>query len=174
MQLFWSLLVLIFSYLLGSIPFGLLIVKLRTQDFDDEDEVHVFFKEELRSRTDGKFRIPAGWIAADGPHANEPLLFSYHAVVLYSAKARGGRRGNFDAHRDRYPYYFEVDVESICPVRRGVTLQELQERLERVTGTKRNIAKSQGWNSIPDSEATDGLWASLREPADSGASSGRS
>jgi hypothetical protein len=144
----------------------MLIIKLDTRDFDEEEEVHSFFKEELRSRTDGKFRIPAGWIAEDGLHANEPLFFSHRAVVLYSAKARTGRRNNYDAHRDLYPYYFEVDVESICPVKGGVTLQELQERLERVTGTKRNIAKSQGWNAIPDSEATDELWASLRESAD--------
>jgi hypothetical protein len=142
----------------------MLIIKLSTRDFDDEEAVRSFFEEELR--TDGKFRIPAGWIAGGGLDANEPLLFSFQTLVLYSAKARSGRRSNFDAHRETYPYYFEVDVESISPVKGGVTLQELQERLERATGTKRPIAKSQGWNAIPDSEATDGIWASLREPAD--------
>jgi hypothetical protein len=68
----------------------MLVIKLSTQDFEDEEAVHTFFKEELRSQNAGKFRIPAGWIAGGGLDAKEPLLFSFQTVVLYSAKARSG------------------------------------------------------------------------------------
>jgi len=143
------------------------IVKLSTQEFADEKDVHSFFNETLPSRAagkaGGKFRITSGWIAEDGLHADEPLVFSYEAVLLYCAKAASGRRTNDDEESEHYPNCFYVNVESIRPVKENITLLELQERLDRVTGTKRNIARSQGWNSIPDSEVTDELWASLRE-----------
>jgi hypothetical protein len=143
------------------------IVKLSTQEFDDEKDVGSFFNETLRSRATGKaggkFRIPSGWIAEDGLYVDEPLVFSHQAVLLYSARAGTGRRTNHDEESEHYPFYFDVNVESIRPVKERITLLELQERLERVTGIKRNIAARQGWNSIPDSTATDELWDSLRE-----------
>jgi hypothetical protein len=142
------------------------IVKLSTKEFDDEKDVHLFFKETLPSRATGKvggkFRIPSRQIAEDGLHADEPLVFSYQAALLYSARAGSGRRTNHDEESEHYPFYFDVNVESIRPVKESITLRELQERLNRVTGAKRTIA-GRGWNSIPDSKATDELWASLRE-----------
>ena len=109
------------------------IVKMSTDIFEDEEQVHSFFKKELRSRgggtVGGKFRIPAGWIAEDGLKVGEPLLFSHQGVVLYSAKASSSRRTNDDEESEEYPFYFDVNVESIRPVKENVTLHELQNGL---------------------------------------------
>ena len=90
------------------------IIKMSTKIFEEEEEIHSYFNEELRSRArsevGGKFRIPAGQIAEDGLEDDEPLFFSYNTVVLYSAKASSGRRTNDDDESEEYPFYFNVPL----------------------------------------------------------------
>jgi hypothetical protein len=134
------------------------IVKMSTEEFDTVDEIVSYFEEELPERG-GKFRIPAGWIAEDGLKKGEPMFFSYQGTVFYSAKADCGRRDNHDEFSDKYPFYLQIDVETICRVQ--LSLDELEEKL-LATGRKESIVHSQGWPTMPDSPERDKLWSSLR------------
>ena len=135
------------------------IIKLSKKEFDLE-EVLPFFERDLPSRKPpGQFRIPSGWIDKKHLSIGEPLLFSYEGHVLYSARAGSGRLDNNDECCDDYPFYFQVDVDSIRRV--NTTLNDVESQL-RQAGIEKSIVRCQGWPTLPDSAFTNALWLSLR------------
>ena len=125
------------------------IIKLSSQEFETVDDVVEFFEEELLRRIPtGKFRFPPGWIAEDKLSVGEPILFSYQTTVMYSARAASRRLVNNDEYSNQYPFYFQVDMETVRPV--DVSLRALEEQLHHI-GKIRTIVQSQGWPTIEDS-----------------------
>ncbi len=137
------------------------IVKLSADEFPDLEDVDWFFEEELAAREPrGKFRIPRGWIAADGLQPGEPILFSYRSIVRYSALAGSGRQRNNDDQRERYPYYFVVDPETLQPA--TISLVDVERRL-RAVGVEKVIVKVQGGPIVTSSPGVNELWAHWRD-----------
>lgn len=136
------------------------IVKLSSgQGFEDSEDVREFFEETLPDRFDGRFRMTAGRIRADGLAIGEMVLFSKGGQVYYIARAASERMVNDDKWAGKLPFYFEVDRASIHPV--NISLYEVEERYRAATGQAINLAQSRGWPEIKDQAFEDSLWREL-------------
>ncbi len=139
------------------------IVKLSQTEpigFATLDKVQSFFQDEIwRRMPPGKFHVTPGRIAQDELAPGEPVVFTYHGRVVFTARAASGLVPNDDHERQRFPSYFVVD---------RATLRDADEELHNVeqwynaaTGEDKNLVATQGWNKLPDSPHTEEVWARL-------------
>src|ERR1700694_116898 len=90
-------------------------VKLAESELETLDDVQRFFRAVIpRRQPPGKFRVTPARIAQDGLECDEPLLFTYHARVVFTARAGSGLVRNDDEERERYSHYFVVDLATLC------------------------------------------------------------
>src|SRR5438874_2374672 len=88
------------------------IVKLSTGEFPNASNVRQFFLEDLPKRNPkGKFRITPGRIAQLGD--GERLIFTHKARVVFTGLASSNVLESSDDQRQKYPFYFTVDLPSL-------------------------------------------------------------
>ena len=127
------------------------VIKLSPNDpaMLTRDMVIVFFQETLGKRKpSGQFFLTKGRIAQNGISLGERLLFTYQGECIYQARAASGRTANEAANKDRYPFYFCVNVETIVDA--TGSLQDVEAKLS-LAG--KNLVKTQGWPIINDAHA---------------------
>ncbi len=139
------------------------IVKLSTNPptgFATLDGVRRFFFTDIRERKPpGRFDVTPGRIAQDGLVSGEALVFTYKARVVFTARVGSGLMPNEDEERQQYPSYFVVDLATLREA--DEDFHDVERQYNEATGAGLNLVESQGWNRIPDSIHTDGLWARL-------------
>lgn len=136
------------------------IIKLSPlMGFNEATDVFSYFEETLPQDNRGRFRFTPGRIRADGLDLGEVVLFSHAGHVYYMARAASERLDNTDEWRDTLPYYFEVDLASIRRV--DISLHDIEQRLQAVTGEFKHLAHSQGWPEIDNQVFEDSLWREL-------------
>lgn len=138
------------------------IIKLspRDVDFPNRESVDKYFSNTLYGRNPvGKFLLTRGRISANGIMAGEAIIFSYKTEITHTAKASSGRRENIEENRDIYPYYFVVDVDTVMPA--NGKLEDVESSISGL-GIDKNIVRTQGWPTIPDTPQVAGIWNSLR------------
>jgi hypothetical protein len=136
------------------------IIKLSRAVFDTAADVRHFFVSELPGRTPpGKFRVTPDRIARRALEAGEPLVFTYAGRVVFTARAESELLANADQQQERYPNYFIVDLATLREADAGI--RDLERRYNRASGADVTIARSQGWNKLPDSNYSEAIWAEL-------------
>lgn len=131
------------------------LIKLGVGEFPSPSDVHRFFQgptSELRQRG---FLLPKGWISPTGLQPGELVLFSYRAIVLYVAQATSARQAYTGPESAKYPYRFNLDLQSLRPA--NVTVQKLERTLRQEAGQRRNIASGRGWARLPSGDAAQAL-----------------
>ncbi|HYV37563.1 MAG TPA: HNH endonuclease [Gemmataceae bacterium] len=140
------------------------IVKLTNAEarFTTLDGVRRFFLEEMPSRTPpGKFRVTPGRIAKDGLEPGEPIVFTFQARVVFTARAASGLLSNDDEESEKYPTCFLVDLSTLCEANED--FHDVERRYNQAASASVILVESQGWNSLPDSVHTDAIWTWLRK-----------
>ena len=141
------------------------IIKLSPKDIDFPDRVSVdtYFKVTLPNRNPiGQFMLARGRIAEHGIEAGELIIFSYKTEITHVRKAASCRLVNSQRDSVIYPYYFLVDMSTIC-LAQG-SLADVEAKLESA-GVQKNIVHTQGWPRIQDDPVIDPIWNFLkREP----------
>ncbi len=140
------------------------IVKLskKDPDFTTSGDVRKFFNEVIKHRKPpGRFRVTANKIKQNGLSYGEPLLFTYQARVVFTARAGSGLLPNDDEGHLRYPNYFVIDISTLEEADEDFYLVE--KKLHKATGDKSNLVRSQAWNYIPDSMHIHKIWRQLRK-----------
>jgi len=138
------------------------IIKLSPRDIDFPDRVSVdtYFEVILPNRNPvGQFLLTQGRIAESGIEAGEPIVFSYQTEITHVARAASSRLANSQHDRVTYPYYFLVDMNTICLAQGN--LADVEAMLAAV-GVQKNIVHTQGWPRIQNSPATDQIWNALK------------
>jgi hypothetical protein len=124
------------------------------------DGVRRFFLEEMPGRTPpGKFLVSPGRIAKDGLEPGEPLVFTYQARVVFTARAASGLVPNNDEESEK-PTYFVVNLSTLRAA--DEDFHNVERRYNQAAGASVNLVETQGWNSLPDSAHTDEIWTWLR------------
>ena len=137
------------------------VIKLSPEDmsFPDRSSVYRYFEKDLPERKPpGKFKVTLRKIAKDGLAPGEPLIFSYQAEITHIARASSGRIDNEEGDIDRYPFYFIIDLDSVC-LAHGC-LAEFETALTNARIYK-NIVSAQSWPRVVDTFATIEIWESL-------------
>lgn len=141
------------------------IIKLSPRDIDFPDRVSVdrYFEVTLPNRNPvGQFLLTQGRIAESGIEVGEPIVFSYETEITHVAKAATCRLVNLQGDSVTYPYYFLLNMSTIC-LAQG-RLADVEAELA-IAGVQKNIVRTQGWPRIQDSPAIDQIWNALkREP----------
>lgn len=107
----------------------------------DMSAVRSFFEHTLhRKERQGKFRMKRR--NAKELRPGEWLVFSYEGDIVYLATAKS------DVDEEGEGYCFYIDLDTIIEVE-GRRLHELEDELRVRRIYDKNIATSQGWNSIP-------------------------
>jgi len=132
------------------------IVKLSEEIFPNIDQVHNFFQNDLKIDPIGKFRFTKGRISAKALQPNERIFFSYKGVICYKAVTITGRQNNVDSYKHKYPYYFNIDIDTICPA--NIKLHELEKMYTNISKTKISLAHTQGWPIIGDNYISEKIW----------------
>lgn len=133
------------------------IIKLSEEEFSDLQDVQEFFRDDLPHREPrGKFRITPGRIAKDGLQSDEQLLFSYKGVIYYVALSATGRLDNDDECQDEYPYYFQIDMDTLRSIE--IDLAEIEARYHRETNETKSLVQTQGWPKIENLIFVKSLW----------------
>lgn len=146
------------------------IVKLSKEEFGTLQDVRSFFldkddKDGIRRRKPpGKFRVTKGRIAPGALEVGEPLVFTYEARVVFTARAGNKLVPNNDQEREKYPSYLVVDLDTLCEA--DEDLHDVERQYIDATRAGVNLVRSQGWNGLVDSAHTEAIWARLRAPAD--------
>lgn len=125
------------------------IIKLSNddRDFNEDKDVANYFEIKLLNRNKGKFYLTKGKIAKkDGLFIREPIVFSYKKKIVYVARADSVVKPNEEPQPDKYPYYFDINLDSI--VRGKGTLASLEKELFDKGLYTNKIDGSQGWNKI--------------------------
>ncbi|MCB0195750.1 MAG: hypothetical protein KDJ65_27620 [Anaerolineae bacterium] len=137
------------------------IIKLSEEIFSDLDDVMEFFRDYLPQRDPpGKFRITEGRIAQGGLEPGEEVLFSYNGKIYFMAQSATGRLANEDKHKDEYPFYFLVDMDTLRPV--GMSLHDVEQRYHHETGETKSLVQTRGWPKIENEGFTTSFWDSLK------------
>jgi len=119
------------------------IIKLSPEDIDfrDSDAVTRYFKVKLPKRDPvGQFLLTKGRIRNEGIGDGERIIFTYKCEIRYVAKASSGRLTNSGNERDKYPFYFIVDVNTITPAQGS--LADLEVKLKNLDILKKNIIRT--------------------------------
>ncbi len=133
------------------------IIKLSEKIFNSSKSITNYFTNDLiKSVPPGKFRFTKGRIAKDGIRPNEKILFSYKGTIYYKAISLSGRIKNSDNYSSIYPYYFQVDTNSISSIK--ISLHEFEEKYHKIAKDTKSIVQSQGWPSINNENYEDILW----------------
>jgi hypothetical protein len=136
------------------------IVKLSKDIFPDLESVMVFFRDYLPERNPpGKFRITEGRIAQDGLEPGEEILFSYSGRIYFMAQSATGCLRNEDEHRNKYPFYFLIDMDTLCPV--GMSLHDVEQRYHQETSETKSLVRTRGWPRIENEIFVTSFWDSL-------------
>lgn len=136
------------------------IVKLSEKIFPNIKNVHDFFQNDLKTDPIGKFRFTKGRISATALQPNERVLFSYKGVIYYKAVTITGRQNNVDSYKQMYPYYFNIDIDTICPTK--IKLHELEKMYKDISKTKISLVHTQGWPIIVENYISEKMWISIR------------
>lgn len=139
------------------------IIKLSPKDIDFPDRVSVdtYFEVTLPNRNPvGQFLLTQGRIAERGIEAGEPIIFSYKTEITHVAKAASCRLVNSQGDSVTYPYYFLVNISTIC-LAQG-SLADIEAELAAV-GVQKNIVHTRGWPRIQDSPAIEQIWLAWRQ-----------
>jgi len=138
------------------------IIKLSSMDIDfpDRPSVDEYFNVKLHNRNPvGQFLFTQGRIAEGGISTNEPIIFSYKKEITHIAKAASGRIVNTGEDAGIYPFYFIVDISTICLAQGN--LADVEDALVSAEIYK-NIVHTQGWPLIPDSLEVNQIWKDLK------------
>jgi hypothetical protein len=97
-------------------------VKLGKVEFKTLDDVRRVFRQDLPNRKPpGKFRVKPRH-ANDKLAFDEPIVFTYRARVVFTARAGSTLLPNDDDEHEKHPGYFVVKL---------ATLREVDQRLAR-------------------------------------------
>lgn len=138
------------------------IIKLSQSDtdFPDRSSVDEYFKFKLANKEPvGKFLLTKGRIAESGILPGESIIFSYRTEITHIAKAASKRTVNENFDNKHYPFYFLIDMETICPAQG--TLADVETALFSA-GIYKTIVRTQGWPRIPESFEADVIWCNLK------------
>jgi hypothetical protein len=105
------------------------------------------------------FNITQGKIGKAGIAPGEPIIFSYQTEITHIARAASARIPSIEDVTNKYPFYFIVDLETVCPAQGN--LYDFEATLFNA-GMDKCIVNTRSWPRIPDSELTEGIWNSLR------------
>ncbi|WP_124329760.1 hypothetical protein [Desulfonema ishimotonii] len=139
------------------------IIKLSPKDIDfpDRSSVSTYFKIKLPQRNPpGQFLLTQSRIAESGIAIGELIIFSYKTEITHIAKSASGRLEYPNTGNKDYPFYFIVDMNTVCSAKGN--LADVEVALSSV-GIHKNIVRSQGWPSIPNSQAIEKIWNSLKK-----------
>lgn len=137
------------------------IIKLSPKDIDfpNRSSVDAYFKVKLPNRNPvGQFLLTQGRIADGGIATGEPIIFSYETEITHIAKAASGRFVHSHGDSGTYPFYFLVDMSTICLAQGN--LADVEAALA-VAGIQKNIIRTQGWPRISDSLEVAQIWNAL-------------
>jgi len=140
------------------------IIKLsnKDRDFATYGDVRSFFYEVVKHRKPpGRFRVTANKIKKDGLFHGEPLLFTYQARIVFTARTRSGLLPNDDEGHLKYPSFFVIDISTLEEA--DEDFYQIEKQLNEVTGKTSHLVRSQAWNPIPDSVHTHEVWHQLRK-----------
>ena len=138
------------------------IIKLSDKDIDfpDRKRVEFYFQSKLPDRNPpGKFLLTKGRVAKDGIEIGEQIIFSYKTEITHIALSASGRIDNTDDDKNMYPFYLVVDMDSLFPAKGN--LSDIESMFSKA-GIEKNIVRTQGWPSIPDSPVTENIWNNLK------------
>lgn len=134
------------------------IIKLSPRDIDFPDRVSVdtYFEVTLPNRNPiGQFLLTHGRIAEYGIETGELIIFSYKTEITHVGKAASCRLVNSQRDSETYPYYFLVDMSTICLAQGSLADVEAE---FASAGVQKNIVHTQGWPQIQDTPASDQIW----------------
>jgi len=139
------------------------IIKLGKKEFCNLDSAKEFFSTELPKRNPvGMFGFKRRLIAKDGISAGEKVIFSYGGEIIYYALSSSGRNDSIDEDREEYPYYFQVNMNTLKHVKsQDLTLSELEKYYHLNGGEKKRFVRTQAWPQVKNETSSDLLWRFL-------------
>jgi len=138
-------------------------VKLGKEEFQTLDDVRRVFRQDLPARDPpGKFRVKPRH-SHDKLAVGEPLVFTYQARVVFTARAGSTLLPNEDDEREKHPGYFVVNLATLREA--DEDLHDVERQYNEAAGTDVGLV-GQNWNRLRDSVHAEELWARLRGARD--------
>jgi hypothetical protein len=137
------------------------LVKLSTDEFPEETDLHTYFREELPARNPPGLFLFGHQIASDGLEVGETLLFCYRGNIRYVATVETTRMDSPPAYQDAYPNCLVIRMESVR--RTDVPLTDLERELRQNADLKKSL-QGRGWTKIPGGNRAEKVIEALVNP----------
>lgn len=136
------------------------IIKLSKEEFKDKVSIKEFFFSDLPNRENpGAFYLTKGRLSSEKFSFGEKIVFSYEGKAIFISESASDILDSNDQDKDKYPTYFQVNLEKLIDVTdKSISLEHIEDLFKFYSGEYKNLLKSQGWPMIEDTTFTELLW----------------